>query len=245
MKYFFTNWKMYLTVADSVTLASRLASFKLPREFTAAVFPNTLAFTGVASALHGSGWQLGAQNVAWTPQGAYTGATSALMFKDVGARYALVGHSERRYVFGESDEDVRKKIEACLAVGLIPVISIGETAEDKRENKRQYRLQKQLSKAFSGLTFEHESVMVAYEPIWAVSRGGVGEPCSPADADDVAGWIKLELKNYTDRIVPMLYGGSVTAATASDYVRMDSVDGILVGSASTKPDQVAAMLASL
>lgn len=242
MSYFFANWKMYLTVDDSLALAKQVAQMALPTGLTCAVFPNTLAFTGVAQALSGSAWQLGAQDVFSTPQGAYTGATSALMFKDVGAKYALVGHSEKRYVFGESDDDVRKKVVACVETGLRPVVCVGETEEDRRDDKRQYRLKKQLLKVVSDLSFNSGSVFVAYEPIWAV---GTGDPCSPADADDVAGWIKLELKNYTDSAVSVLYGGSVTSENVADYYARESVDGVLVGSASVNAHELAVMLKAL
>lgn len=198
-----------------------------------AVFPSTLAAREVTLCLNGSGIAVGAQDVAWVPKGAYTGAVSAHMFKATGCKYALVGHSERRYVFNESDDDARKKIEACLDAGLIPVVCVGETQEDLNENKREYRLKKQLMKAFDGLQINGGKVLVAYEPVWAI---GSGKPCSPDEADSVQGWIKMELKQYLKQEIPVLYGGSVNPENVVSYVARDVIDGVLVGGASTKLD---------
>ena len=136
MKYIFGNWKMYLDYNEADKLSHALAQEKLIVEnLELAVFPSALTCVRVLENLADTQINIGAQNVAWEPKGAYTGAISALMFKDLGCKYALVGHSERRYIFGETDDAVRKKIEACLDVGLIPVVCIGETADDRKENK--------------------------------------------------------------------------------------------------------------
>jgi len=233
---------MYLTAAESRSAARSLAGFSLPEGIRAAVFPNTLAFSAAADELGGSYWQLGAQNVDSTPQGAYTGATSALMFKEAGAVYALVGHSERRHIFGETDEAAHNKTQACLDAGLIPVVCVGESESDRKEDKRQYRLKKQLFQVFTGLNLPSGAALVAYEPVWAI---GSGEPCAPADADDVAGWIKLELSQSFGLTAAVLYGGSVTPDNVAGYLEREAIDGVLSGSASTRPDSVAAMLAAV
>lgn len=234
MKYIFGNWKMYLDFEESVILAQALVEENFDKEKNEiAIFPSTLAAREVALCLNGSEISVGAQDVAWVPKGAYTGAVSAHMFKSAGCKYALVGHSERRYVFNESDDDVRKKIEACLDAGLIPVVCVGETQEDLNENKREYRLKKQLMKAFEGLQINGGKVMVAYEPVWAISSG---KPCSPDEADSVQGWIKMELKQYLKQEISVLYGGSVNAENVVSYVARDVIDGVLVGGASTKLD---------
>lgn len=234
MKYIFANWKMYLDYNESIALAESLALERFGNVNKIAVFPTSLALKNIQGVLSDTGIVVGVQNVAWNPKGAYTGEISAQMFKDVECVYALVGHSERRYVFGEDDDDVRKKIEACLDSGLVPVICIGETREDKDENKRDYRLKKQLMKAFEGLDLNNKEVIIAYEPVWAISKAGVGEPCTPADADDVQGWIKNELKQYTDNVVPVLYGGSVNQDNVVSYLSQPMIDGVLVGNASAK-----------
>lgn len=233
---------MYLDVKESVELAEGIKKIAPVPGYEVAVFPSTLAFTRVFDTLKESDIKVGAQNVAWVPKGAYTGAVSALLFKEAGASHALAGHSERRHIFGERSEAVRKKAEACLDAGLIPIICIGETQEDKEEDKRMYRLKKQLRTACEGLPESEKGYMVAYEPVWAV---GTGNPCSPADAEDVIGWIKLELKNYTQKDVPVMYGGSVTPDNVCSYCSLESVDGVLVGSAMAKSESFEAMMKEL
>ncbi len=234
MKYIFGNWKMYLDFDESNILANGLLQENFDNvELSLAVFPSALAMYEVNLALQDSALAVGAQNVSWVPKGGYTGAISALMFKNIGCQYALVGHSERRHVFGETDEDVRKKLEACLDVGLIPVLCIGETKEEKAEGKRNYRLQKQLMKALEGLQLNGNKIIVAYEPVWAI---GTGNNCDSVEAEEVHNWIKEEIKEYLEIEVPILYGGSVKAENVVSYVSLDSIDGVLVGAATTKLD---------
>lgn len=240
--YLFANWKMYLNVEQSEQLARELGSLPIPNGVDMAVFPNTLAYKSVKEILASGGIQTGAQNVAWVPQGAYTGATSALMFKEEGATYALIGHSERRYIFGENDNDVRKKLEACLQVGIIPVLCIGETEEDQQNDKRQYRLKKQLMASLEGLNVPDNKLIIAYEPVWAI---GTGKPCLPADVEDVAGWIQLEIAEYGLKNVPILYGGSVNEENVSSFVAEPSVSGVLVGMASANIKNLQAMLKAI
>lgn len=232
MQHIFANWKMYLDFDESVSLAQGLAKENFDtNKVNLAVFPSSLALKQVMTEFAGSSFAVGPQNISWTPKGAYTGAVSALMYKDIGCRYALVGHSERRYIFGESNDDVRKKLEACLDADLIPVLCIGETEQDKKDGKTQYRLKKQLMKALEGLDLGGKELIVAYEPVWAI---GTGNPCNPVDADDIQGWLKQELKQYTEAEAPVLYGGSVDAENVVSYVSLETVDGVLVGGASSK-----------
>lgn len=234
MKYIFGNWKMYLNHEESVAFAEKLKKEKLKdKNIEIAVFPTALAMLGVEKVLKKSGVSFGAQNCAWVPKGAYTGAISALMFKEAGCKYALVGHSERRHVFGESNDDVRKKLEAVIDIGLIPVLCIGETKEDKDNNKTSYRLERQLMDALQGLSVKGDEIIVAYEPVWAI---GTNNPCLPADADDIHGFIKQELKKYIKEDVAVLYGGSVTADNVASYTKLETIDGVLVGGASVKKD---------
>lgn len=245
MKYIFGNWKMYLDVKESMELTHGLSALtEFPEGYEIGVFPTALAFAQVRWLLQEkkSPIVVGAQNVAWTPKGAYTGAVSAVLFKEAGARYALVGHSERRHIFGENDAAVRKKLEACADAGLTPILCIGETRQDKEEEKRMYRLKKQIKAAFEGSLVATGPCMVAYEPVWAV---GTGNPCLPTDAEDVIGWIKLELKEYSQADIPVLYGGSVTPDNAASYLTGQTIDGILVGSASAKLESFKALIAEL
>lgn len=244
MKYIFANWKMYIDYEESVELINKLKQETFDIEkVEIGIFPNTIAFSDIVKITSGTDYVVGAQNVAWVPAGAYTGAVSAYMFKQVGAKYALVGHSERRYIFGETNEDVRKKVKACLDVGLIPVLCIGETKEDLELGKREYRLKKQIMKVFEGLNLSDEqNIIIAYEPVWAVSRGGIGQSCGPIDADDVHSWIKNELREYTDRNIPIIYGGSVNSDTVETYISRGTIDGVLVGNASTKYESFVSLI---
>lgn len=231
MKYIFGNWKMYLDETESIEVAKDLQeTFKAPSDVLCAVFPNTLAFVAVRDLLKETDLKLGAQNVSWVPKGAYTGATSAELFHLAGAQYALVGHSERRYIFGEDDEAVRKKIEACIDVGVIPVVCIGETKADRAEMKAEYRVKKQIMKLFEGLTPGETTILVAYEPVWAI---GTGDACDPDEAVRMISMIKTEIAGYYSSAVPVLYGGSVDEKNVGQYISHGSIDGVLVGSSST------------
>jgi len=232
--YIFGNWKMYLDNQESVDFAKNLAKEDTKYEnIELAVFPSSLSMIGVEEQLRGSAFSVGAQNCTWTPKGAYTGAISALMFKDVGCKYALVGHSERRHIFGETNQDVRKKIEAVLDAGLIPVLCIGETIEDRENGKTEYRLKKQLNKALENLNVAADKIIIAYEPVWAI---GTGNPCDPADADAMHRLVKKEIGQYIEGEVPVLYGGSVKADNVVSYLSLEAVNGVLIGGASVKAD---------
>jgi len=237
---------MYLDLNESKALAEAMAGESFDdKKVSVAIFPSALALSKVEEMTRESKIAVGAQDVYWTPKGAYTGAVSALMYKAVGCRYALVGHSERRHVFNESDEDIRKKLEACLDAGLTPVLCVGETQLDLDANKREYRLKKQLMKACDGLKLNGSELVVAYEPVWAISKAGVGKPCSPEEADSIQGWIKLELKNYFSKDIPVIYGGSVDAQNVVSYLSYRNVDGALVGNASTKKDSFVALIGNI
>lgn len=242
--HLFCNWKMYLSHAEAVHLASAIAGRGVADSLHMAVFPNTLSLTEVQAKLSESAIAVGAQTVAWTPQGAYTGATSAALFMQAGCTYALVGHSERRYVFGETNDDVRRRFDACQDAGLTPVLCIGETAEDREEGKRDYRLKKQLMKVLEGQKRDIP-FFVAYEPVWAISQAGEGEACDPVQVEEVHNWIAEELKQYTDRAVPILYGGSVDAHNAVGYCSLPDVAGVLVGHAAAKQEMLFPMIDAL
>ncbi len=231
---------MYLDYQESDILSSALATEGFDAsKVSLAVFPTALSLAKVVENLRGTNIKIGSQDHTWRPKGAYTGAVSALMFKEVGCEYALIGHSERRQVFGETDDEVRQKIEEALNVGLIPVVGIGETKEEKATGKREYRLKKQLMKAFANLQLNGGKIIVAYEPVWAI---GTGEACHPAEADDVQGWIKLELEQYFNDEVPVLYGGSVKAENVVSYLALETVAGVLVGGASAKLETFASLI---
>lgn len=228
---------MYSTVEESVALTEAIATLSFDTDkLTVAVFPNTLVFERVQELLENSPIEVGAQNVSWVPQGAYTGATSAHLFATAGASYALVGHSERRYIFGETDTDIRKKLEAVIDAGMTAVLCIGETAEDVQDDKSTYRLKKQLQKALEGLDVQEGQLIVAYEPVWAISSAGSGTPCSPEKAAEMHGIIRDEIATYLDISVPLIYGGSVSPQNMGAYITSPFIDGVLVGHASVNPE---------
>lgn len=243
MKYVFGNWKMYLGYDESVGLAKDLAGQNFDtKKVTLAVFPSAISTKSITDELKNSSFMVGAQDAMWIPHGAYTGAVSAQMFKDIGCTYALVGHSERRHIFEEHSDTVRKKLEASLEAGLIPVLCVGETKEDKVADKRQYRLKKQLMSAFEGLSLSGRKLLIAYEPVWAI---GTGDACLPEDAQDVIGWIKQEIMQYHLGEVPVLYGGSVTAQNVLSFTSILDIDGVLVGGVSTKKDECISLIRSV
>lgn len=239
MKYIFGNWKMYLDYAESVKLASEIKNVSFDEDFEVSIFPTALAMVGVKDTLNGSNISVGAQDVMWVSKGAYTGAISAEMFKQVGCKYALVGHSERRHVFDESSDDTKKKIRACLDAGLIPVLCIGETKADRDNDKVKYRIKKQIVSALDGLKLDAKQIIFAYEPVWAI---GTDTPCLPADADDIHGWIKMELSPFVSGNPAVLYGGSVDEQNMVSYLVLETVDGVLIGGASAKIESFATLL---
>lgn len=235
---------MYLTHVEAVGLAESLVQCSLPPEVQCVVLPSMLSAVSVQSSLSGTRIQVGAQNIYWISKGACTGAVSAFLAKEVGLTHTLIGHSEQRYLFGETDEQVGKKVEACDEVGLIPVVGVGETKQDLDEGKRQYRLKKQIQAVLSVKDLS-KPMFFAYEPVWAISNSGIGQACLPVDAEDVIGFMKQEIAQYTDVVIPVLYGGSVNEKNISEYIHMPSIDGVLVGSASTKAETLLSMIASM
>lgn len=245
MKYIFGNWKMYLDYAESNKLADQLKDLEIPKELCVGVFPSFLAVADVVKLLEGSGIVVGAQDAGYPSKGAYTSLISAQMLKAVGCTHTLLGHSERRYIFGDTNDVVRKKIEASLESGLVPVVCVGETREDLEDNKTEYRIKKQLVRAFDGLDLDGHEVIIAYEPVWAISKGGKGEPCSSEQAVHTHNFIRDEIRAYTNKQVPILYGGSVDESNVLSYVSKKEIDGVLIGSASTKINSFTSIITTI
>jgi triosephosphate isomerase len=245
MKYLFDNWKMYLDLEESAELAEKFSAFKLPEEVNSAVFPNPISFCKVEENLDGSEFDLGAQNVAWTPKGAYTGATSAYIYSQGGADYALVGHSERRHIFGESNKATKKKVEACLAENITPVLCIGETKEDLQQGDRKIVLGEQISAVFDELERNLNQVIIGYEPVWAIAGSGDGHVCQPKDVVEIHNWIKNKVKNYIDSEPEVVYGGSIESDNILSYISFDEVDGVLLGHASADYDHFSSIVSEI
>jgi triosephosphate isomerase len=181
---------------------------------------------------------LGAQNLFWEKEGAYTGEISASMLISAGCRYVIIGHSERRQYFGETDETVNKKLKAAFSAGLIPIVCVGETESQRDEKKTFSILDKQLKKGVEGLTLDETGPFVlAYEPVWAI---GTGKTAKPDQVQEVHQYVRNLLNtNFGDKLAEntrILYGGSVKPENISELMSLPDVDGALVGGASLNPE---------
>jgi len=234
--YLFSNWKMYLGLDESVKLIQNYVdNLNLDEDLEMAVFPSALSFSIVKELLKDSKIDIGSQNLYSVPEGGYTGEVSAKMYKDAGCVYALVGHSERRHIFGETNEDVSNKLKAVLDNNLIPVLCVGETKKQKEDKKTDEVIKEQLISALEGLDFENKELFVAYEPVWAI---GTGDSCSNISAEHMSGKIKEWVMGLQiNAKLVILYGGSVRGENVEDYLKETSIDGVLVGGASTKFDK--------
>lgn len=231
-KYVFANWKMYLDHDQSLALAIEFANeFKnLPENIKMAVFPSALSFLSVIKPLQDAQIGVGAQNVHWVEKGGYTGEVSAHMYKTAGAEYVLVGHSERRHLFHETNHQVREKVEAVLSVGLTPVVCVGETGKEREENKAEEIIETQIKSAYHNIVWpEGRDIFIAYEPVWAV---GTGTPCDPVEAERMHNLIKKQVVALTGITPIILYGGSVRPENSQKYLNNPDISGVLVGGAS-------------
>lgn len=243
MKYILANWKLYLNDEQSFVLAQSLSKLKYDAEkLIVSVFPTALSFSRVKWILGESKISVGAQNVGYTPLGAYTGEISAHVLAGAGANYALVGHSERRHIFGEDTETIVKKMQACFDEGIIPVLCIGETKEDVEEGKIEYRIRRQLIPVLEGVSVKEKTWLIAYEPVWAISSSGKGSPCPPQDALERHDIIRGVCNEFGVDNVPVLYGGSVDVDNIEAYMTTPGIDGVLVGHASVDTGEFTAMV---
>jgi triosephosphate isomerase len=190
--------------------------------------------------------EIGAQNCHWEPSGAFTGEVSVPMLAAAGARHVLIGHSERRQIFGESDEDCARKVRAVLAGGLSPMLCVGETIEERDAGRQRAVVIRQLSRALVDLPHEgSERLLIAYEPVWAI---GTGRTASPEDAQTMHAAIRETLRTVLGArrsgCVPILYGGSVKPENAAELLARPDIDGALVGGASLSPEAFASIVAA-
>jgi triosephosphate isomerase (TIM) len=238
MLYFLANWKMYLSLEESVVLSKHAAVQEVPDGVSAVIFPSMLALAEVVSATKGTGIAVGAQHAYQVEEGAYTGAESFAHVAGVGASYALIGHSEQRHVFGETAADLKKQYHAALAAGLRPVVCVGETKDERYEGRTTDVVASQLRDVLDNEQHYGITPIIAYEPVWAISHGGVGEACTPDTAKEVLGTIRKVYANF-----PIVYGGSVHPEDVSAFVGgADGFNGVLVGHAATTPDGFSALL---
>jgi triosephosphate isomerase (TIM) len=200
-------------------------------------------FTSIPSAaarLRGTPVQLGAQTMHWELQGAFTGEVSAPMLREFGVTHVILGHSERRAFCNETDRTVNLKVHTALEQGLVPIVAVGETLDERKAGTTDERVVEQTLAALDGVPRDAlAGIVIAYEPIWAI---GTGENCDPAEADRVMATIRSCLSGLDE--TPILYGGSMTAANVASYVAKPNVNGGLVGGASLDPDGFAALIAN-
>jgi triosephosphate isomerase (TIM) len=233
------NWKMYKTPAEAKAFFEAFLPLVAGHSRDEiAIFPSPVLLPTVIAAAKGSNVLIGAQNIHFAAEGAYTGETSIGQLKAVGGTHTLIGHSERRQYFAETDEIVNKKLHAALENGLVPVVCVGEQLADREAGKTADVLKTQIDGALVGITAETaKPIVIAYEPVWAI---GTGKTATPEIAEDTHKIIRAEVAKLLGSTVAanirILYGGSVKPASAAALLGQEDIDGALVGGASLKPD---------
>lgn len=240
---FAANWKMHLAPGEARTFVDRFLTIDRPHPGrTVMFFPSAVAIETVAARLKAHDHLLvGAQNVHWEAKGAFTGATSVALARGAGAAAALVGHSERRHVFGETDAETNLKLRAVLGGGLLGMLCVGETLAQREAGETSEVVERQLHAALAGVASDSDLV-IAYEPVWAI---GTGKNATPQDAAAVHATIRTVLGALGFPTgTRVLYGGSVNAGNVTQLLTEREIDGVLVGGASLDPDGWAAICAT-
>lgn len=233
------NWKMYLTISEAVDLATKIAkSSEGLSDREVMIAPSATAVAAVADAVQGTQVIVAGQNVAWEPEGAYTGEISPPMLKDAGASMAIVGHSERRHIFGETNAMINRRVSGALAGDLVPILCVGETLDERESGQTMNVLETQICEGLDGLlSLQAQKVVVAYEPVWAI---GTGKTASREQAQEVHQFIRqvvarLYEKKLADQM-RILYGGSVKPDNVDALLAMPDIDGALVGGAALQSE---------
>lgn len=230
------NWKMNMTPNEAKALVLELIPLVKDAKCEVVVCPPYVSLAAVKPLLEGTNIKLGAQNVHWAEKGAFTGEVSAVMLKEIGAQYAIVGHSERRQYFGETDETVNKRAKAALAAGLVPIVCVGESLLERENGETDALVTGQVNRALEGIeAADVEKLVIAYEPIWAI---GTGKTATKEQANETIAVIRAAVGalygEKTADAVRIQYGGSMNAANASELMSMSEIDGGLIGGASLK-----------
>ncbi len=241
---FAANWKMHLAPGEARTYLDRFLAIDVPRAGrTVAFFPSAVAIETVATMLRGHDHLLvGAQDVHWESKGAFTGATSVALARGAGAAASLVGHSERRHVFGDTDDVTHRKLVAVLAGGLQAVLCVGETLDQREADETDAVIARQLRLALEAVSVDADLV-IAYEPVWAIGTGRNATPDDAARAHRGVRNVLQDLGFASDTRV--LYGGSVNAGNVASLLAQREIDGVLVGGASLDPDGWAEICATV
>jgi triosephosphate isomerase len=229
------NWKMFKTLEEAVLFAEELAlRVKDVSDREILVCPPALYIYPLIHALADSPVFVGAQNVFWEDQGAFTGEVSVPMVKSTGARFAIIGHSERRQYFSETDETVNKRLNACLKAGITPIVCVGETLAEREAGKTLDVIRNQMANGLTNISkTQAANLVIAYEPVWAI---GTGKTATPEIAQEVHGFIRSQVKDLFDPeiagAIRILYGGSVKPDNVDILMAQADIDGALVGGAS-------------
>ncbi len=234
------NWKMNKTAAEAKELCEALKTSLAPFAGKAevAVCPTFTSLAAAVEILKGSNVKVGAQNIHWADNGAFTGEISGAMLKEIGVEYVIIGHSERRQYFGETDETVNKRIQAALKYDLKPIVCIGETLEEREGNKTEAVLETQLKGAFAGIAAaDMAKITIAYEPVWAI---GTGKTATPGMAEETHAFIRKVLTDLFGAAVAedtvIQYGGSMKPDNSGELIAQKNIDGGLIGGAALKAD---------
>ena len=241
------NWKLNKTISEAVALTTALKA--LVADDTGVeviVAPPFTALSAVSDAIAGSNIRLAAQDVYWEDSGAFTGEVSVPMLKDAGCDYVIIGHSERRQYFGETNDSVNQKVKAALAHGLKPIICVGEQLEEREAGQTEAVIKSHVTGGIAGLSAtDLSSCVIAYEPVWAI---GTGKTATPAQAQEVHNFIRgLLTKGYSAEVASQIciqYGGSVKPENAVELMSQPDVDGALVGGASLEAESFAKIVFS-
>jgi triosephosphate isomerase len=229
------NWKMFKTVHDTVVYVKEFRSLvKDIDDVEIVLAPPFTAIHSAAEAARNSNVGISAQDLHWEREGAFTGEVSAAMVREAGADYVIIGHSERRQLFGETDASVNRKLSAAMASGLVPIVCIGETLEERERNDTPTVLDRQIKDGFDGITGEQVGgLVIAYEPVWAI---GTGRTATTAQAQEAHAHIRQRLRQWFGAAAAeechVIYGGSVKPENIKDLASQSDVDGALVGGAS-------------
>ncbi|MEJ5364371.1 MAG: triose-phosphate isomerase [Desulfosoma sp.] len=229
------NWKMHLSIAEGVSFIAKLHEIVgNPPDREVLIAPPFTHLWPLREPMAAAGFSLAAQNCHWEAQGAYTGEVSLAMIAETGCRYVIVGHSERRHIFGESDAWIGRKTAAALSRGVVPIVCIGEKIEEREAGLTEQVLRRQLAAGLEGISLDSpEKLVIAYEPVWAI---GTGRTATPDLAQEAHAFVRQWLGDRFDKAVAMgiriLYGGSVKPDNVDDLMAQPDIDGALVGGAS-------------
>lgn len=232
--FFIANWKMHKTRREALSFVQEIQTHDMPADRTIVLAASFPLLPALGDAVHTMPLQLAAQNMHWKEDGAFTGEVSPLQVRDAGCSFVILGHSERRNIFGETNDVLNKKNRAALAHNLAPIYCVGETLTERDAGRAKESVATQLEEGLAGISDEQRtSMIVAYEPVWAI---GTGRTATPAQAQEMHAIIRTMLPNTA-----LLYGGSVKPDNAQELLNEPDIDGFLVGGASLDPQSFAAI----